>query len=239
MLAHSSCVYFPIVRNRIPWEGHIVAFLLILALLAPLIAVLAIVKRIPFDFAPSSKSLPSAIFGFSSAFLLFGAGSYFMPVATFPLLGFGLALGLPAAAALLLWRTTPSDGDWPANCPTLIAVAFAYSCGLIYLLNGVLTPGPATRVISTVVSKRVGIGGYPNHFLHLSSLDPRVGDGEWRVSSESFFASHAGAQACVDLYQGRFGAIWYRAGPCPVMPAEIIPWVGFSSPFSGRLRVEF
>lgn len=162
-----------------------------------------------------------------------------MPIAIFPLLVFGLALGLPVATALLLWRSAPSDGGSLADYSTLIAVALAYGCGLIYLLNGVLTPSPATRVISTVVSKRNGVGGFPNRFLHLSSLDPRVGDGEWRVSSNSFFASRVGGQACVDLYQGRFGATWYRAGLCPVTPGENIPWVGLSSPFTGRIKVEF
>jgi hypothetical protein len=232
----TSSWFILIVRNRIPWEGHIVALLLIIAVIAALIAAFMIILRIPLDLSQSTGSLPSVIVGSSSGFLLFGAGCYFMPVTTFPLLGFGLALGLPVTAALLLWRT--SERNSPADYPILIVGAFAYSCGLIYLLNGVLTPTPAARIISTVVSKRTGIGAYPNYFLHLSSIDPRVGDGEWRASEKSFIALSAGARACLDLYQGRFGATWYRAGPCPVTSAEEIPWVGFSSPFGG-FRLQF
>lgn len=223
-------------RNGIPWEGHIVALLLTVAVVTALIAAFMTILRIPLNISPSTGSVQSVIVGSSSGFLLFGAGCYFMPVATFPLLGFGLALGLPVTAALLLWRTSESKS--PADYPILIAAAFAYSCGLVYLLNGVLTPTPPTRIFSTVVSKRATIGPYSNYFLHLSSIDPRVGDGEWRVSKRSFFAVREGARACVDLYHGSFGAAWYRAGPCPVTSAEEIPWVGFSSPLGG-LSVQF
>ena len=228
-LVYSACA------ERDSWEGHIVALLLILAVIAPLMAALMTILRIPLGLSRSTRSVPSVIVGSSSGFLLFGAGCYFMPVATFPLLGFGLTLGLPVTAALLLWRTGESYS--PAGFLTSILAAFAYSCGLIYLLNGVLTPTPPARIVSTVVSKQTGIGGYPNYFLRLSSVDPRVGDGQWRVSKRSFFALRAGARACVDLYQGGLGATWDRAGPCPVTSSEEIPWVGFSS--WGSIKVEF
>lgn len=208
---------------------------LILALVAPLTAGVCMACRIPLDFYPRFN-IPTIIIGVSSTILLFYGGSYYMPASAMPLTIYGLALALPLAASLLLWRTGPENGRSLGDIGVLFLIWGFYGCGLVDVLNGALTQEPATRLVATVALTRSdSFKASSNYFVRLSSTDPRLGDREWRVSRDSHWHLPPGSKACVDLYPGALGANWYRAGLCPPNPTDQIPWVGPSNLWGGML----
>src|SRR5947199_5396546 len=217
-------------------EGAISVLILILALIPPLTAAVCMACRIPMDFSPTSRGLPLVLIGVSSVSLLFVGGGYFMPVSAMPLTIYGLALAPPIATSLLLWRTGPENGSSLGDIWVLILLSGFYGCGLVDVLNGALTREPATRLIATVTAARsASFKANHNYFVRLSSADPRLADGEWRVSRDSHSHLQPGSPACVDLYPGALGANWYRAGQCPANRADSIPWVGPSSLWGGMM----
>jgi hypothetical protein len=210
--------------------------ILILALVPLLTAGVCLARRIPMDFSPTSRGLPLVLIGASSTALLFVGGGYFMPVSAMPLTIYGLALAVPIAASLLLWRKGPENGSSPGDIAVLVLVSGFYGCGLVDVLNGALTREPAARLSATVAATRSdSFKANHNYFVRLSSTDPRLGDGEWRVSRDSHWHLAPGSRACVDLYPGALGAAWYRAGLCPASPTDTIPWVGPSSLWGGMM----
>lgn len=210
-------------------EALISALFLILALVAPLTAAVCIMYHIPMDFSPAGRGAPLVIIGMSSVSLFFYGGSYFMPVSAMPLTIYGAACALPFAASLLLWRTAPPNGSSLGDIGVLLLLAGMYGCGLVDVLNGAFTRDPPTRVLATVTATRShSFKAASNHFVRLSSSDPRVATGEWRISRDDHWHLNTGSQACVDLYAGALGANWYRAGTCPGKPEDTIPWVGTS-----------
>lgn len=196
-----------------------------LALVPAILGAYAIATGLPLDFTSRQLGV-TVVLDVCSFVLLDGAAAYYQPLTALPLLAYGVSLGVALVATLLLWRTPPNSPSL-AELSLAAIVTLAYSCGLIFLVNGALATGPGRRVNATVASKRNIGTKTPSYVLRLSSPDPDVGNGDWRVNMDNYYAATSGGQACVDIYPGALGGKWYRAGTCPSQPGEVIPWAGF------------
>jgi hypothetical protein len=210
-----------------------VEIVLLLLAIAPLTLVIYAGKgSIPLNFGSQFIDISSLII---IGVLLFVSisGTYYRPVSAFPLVAYGIALSIVVTTALLLFtKWTSSDGGL-RSLGLGVLCATAYSCGLVFLVNGFLTISPPRRIEAKIVSKHQTFGRRDRSYkVRLASGDPAVGDGEWSVSYADYSALIEGSDACVDMHSGFLGAQWYRTGVCPSQPSEPIPWHGFSDWFT-------
>lgn len=204
------------------------ALLLLLALAPPLMVGYATKQSIPLNFGSEWIGLSTFLLMDIIIFLSI-SGTFYRPVGAFPMLTYGLALAVLVITALILFTTFATNEGGLRNIGLGVLGAAAYSCGAIYFLNGFLSLSPPRRVQATIVDRHYHSGRRSKFYnFRLSSPDPEIGDGEWKVSYADFNALNSGSVACVDLYDGGLGAKWYRAGACPNQSSKPIQWYGLS-----------
>lgn len=206
--------------------------LLLLAFVPLTLAIYAGNRSIPLNFGSQFIDISSLLIICVILFVSI-SGTYYRPVSAFPLVAYGIALSIVVTTALLLFTKWTSGDGGLRNLGLGALCATAFSCGLIFLINGFLTISPPRRIEAKIVYKHQQFGRRDRSYkVRLASADPVVGDGEWSVSYADYHALTEGSDVCIDMHSGFLGAQWYRAGVCPAQPSEPIPWHGISDWFT-------